>query len=244
MGCGKSKDTEDLDGNAPEGGEKKDKGKKEKATKAAKETAKAVKKVLENLEYKEFKNLGLPEIDSWFESVADVVDSVVEMGEACDTANEGVLKLLEAQEVIDAGVEDKTVKGIVIFLAKTTKAKGGKVSIEDGKLVVTSAEGCGAGWLIFDGVSKLVDALSTFVEEVPQLYPKLETFVEESKAMPDKIQSSATALGNPMKVPGIVKNGATNIKILGGVPGALKEAVTACTELLKTLKEALEAQTD
>jgi hypothetical protein len=50
-----------------------------------------------------------------------VVDSVVELGEACDTANEGVLKLLEAQEIIDAGLEDKTVKGVIEFLAKTTK---------------------------------------------------------------------------------------------------------------------------
>jgi hypothetical protein len=91
---------------------------------------------------------------------------------------------------------------------------------------VTSAEGCGAGWAIFDGVSKLVgmlrvilcyrvrsilylfvDALTTFVKEVPELYPKIEQFVEESKALPDKIQSEAQGLGNPMKVPGIVKNG-------------------------------------
>lgn len=102
------------------------------------------------------------------------------------------------------------------------QAKGGSITIEDGKLKVTSADGCGAGWLIFDGVSKLVgmccsallldlyslvDALSTFVKEVPELYPKIEQFVEESKALPDKIQSEAQGLGNPMKVPGIVKNG-------------------------------------
>lgn len=64
MGCFSSKnDTQDLDGNAkPEKGGK-DKGGKGKAA------AKA-KKVLENMEYKEFKNLGLPEIDAWFEAVA------------------------------------------------------------------------------------------------------------------------------------------------------------------------------
>jgi len=233
MGCTKSKDAEDLDGNG--GGEK-------KGNKGGKDKAKgAVKKTLENLEYKEFKTLGLSEIDSWFSSVAEVVDAVVELGGACDTANEGVLKLLEAKDIIDAGVEDKTVKGICQFMAKTTKAKGGTISIEGGKLVVTSAEGCGAGWAIFDGVSKLVDALSTFVKEVPELYPKIEQFVEESKALPDKIQSEAQGLGNPMKVPGIVKNGSANIKVLGGVPQAMKDAVSSCTELLKTLKEAFES---
>lgn len=60
---------------------------------------------------------------------------------------------------------------------------------------------------MFIFINTFLEALSTFAREVPEYYPKLEEFVEQSKALPDKIQSEASGLGNPMKVPGIVKNG-------------------------------------
>jgi len=203
-----------------------------------------LRKTLEGLEWKDFKKLGLPDIDSWFDSVAEIVNTVADLGEACDTAQEGIMKCLEATEMIEAGVEDKTVKGVVKYMVKTTKAKGGTITFSGNKLVVTGAEGCGPGWLIFDGVNKLVEALITFIKEIPELYPKIETFVQETAALPDKIQSAAAGLGNPMKIPGIVKNGATNIKILGSVPGVMKSSVESCKSLMETIKDAIEDATD
>jgi len=185
------------------------------------------------------KKLDLPDIDSWFDSVAEIVNTVKDLGEACDTAQEGVIKCCEAQEMIDEGVEDKSVKNVIMYMVKTTKKKGGTISFADGKLVVTGADDCGPGWALFDGVSKLVEALMTFVKEIPEMYPKIETFVTESIAIPDKIQAAATSM-NPLKVPTLIKNGALNVKLLGSVPGVMKAAVQSTSDLVKMIKDVID----
>jgi len=75
--------------------------------------AKKVAKTLDGLEWKEFKKLDLDEIDAWFDSVAEVVNTVADLGEACDTANEGILQLCEAKEMVDDGVPEKKFKNCI-----------------------------------------------------------------------------------------------------------------------------------
>lgn len=222
------------------GGDAKDDGKK-----VAKKGAKAVAKTLEGLEWKEFKKLELDDIDSWFDSVAEVVNAIDALGGACDTANEGILQLCEAKEMVDDNVEEKSLKSVLKYFVKTTKTKNCEIKVieNEGKITIeVSGEGCGPGWLIFDGIKKLLDALNTFVEELPPFIPKIQTFVEESAEMPDRIKAAAENLGQPLKIPGIIKKGADNIKILGSVPNVMKAALEAVKNLLQTIKNILEGK--
>jgi len=224
MGCLKSKDGE-------------------KGEKAAKKGAGKVVKTLEGLEWKEFKKLGADELDQWFDSVAEVVNTLAELGEACDQANEGILQLCEAKEMVDDGVKEKSVKSVFMYFVKTTKAKNAEVKIveSDGKITIeVSGEGCGAGWLIFDGIIKLLDALNTFVEKVPELIPKMEEFAEASKTMDEKLQTAAESAG--LKAPIMLKNGASNLKIVAAIPNVMKKAVEAVKTLLTTIRDILQGK--
>jgi len=204
------------------------------------------KKTLHSLEWKEFKKVEIDDVDAWFDSVAEVINTIKELGEACDTANEGVLKLCEAKELIDDGVKEKTVGAVVRYMVKTVKVKGGSVKVEidgDGKLTLkVEGEGCGAGWDVFDGVMKLVEALNKFVHEMITMEPKVEEFVKKTEEITEKIEAGAQGAPNPIKAATIAKNGAHDVKVLAAIPKVIVEAIKSVKELLTTLKEICEGK--
>lgn len=57
----------------------------------------------------------MDEIDEWFNSCGEVMDTVVELTEACEHANEGLLMLCEATELSQANIQDKTLEGIMRY---------------------------------------------------------------------------------------------------------------------------------
>jgi len=215
---------------------------KEKAKDGAKAVGKAVVKTLAKLEYKGFKSVEMPEIDAWFDAINEVMETIIHTGEACDEANEGVLLLCEAQEMIDAGVQDKTVQGVLNYFVKTTKSKGARLCVEsndNGTFTLTlDPPGEGAGWKIFEGILKLINALQTFIVETPTLIPKIQDAVEQSKDIPDKIQNGVMGM-NPLKAGKAIKSGAENCKSLAAIPNALKNVIESVITLLKTFKSIL-----
>jgi hypothetical protein len=55
------------------------------------------------------------DIDEWFNTCGDVMDTVVELTEGCEHANEGLLMLCEATELSQANIEDRSLEGVVRY---------------------------------------------------------------------------------------------------------------------------------
>jgi len=57
----------------------------------------------------------------------------------------------------------------------------------------------------------------------------------------DKISDGAKS-ANPMKAPGIIKNGAINTKILASIPNVMKSSVESVKKLLTTIRDILQGK--
>jgi hypothetical protein len=238
----------ELKGKAEKGGkgEKGDKTPNDKTKAAAKSAGKAIVKTLDKLTYKGFKSTEMPEIDAWFDALNEVMEVIIKTGEACDQANQGLLQLLEAQELVDANVEDKTVAGVLKYFVKATKLKNAQIEVgmnDDGSVSFDITGGSGPGWLVFEAVKNLIEALNTFVTETPTVIPKIVEAVEQSKEMEEKIQNGVSGL-NPLKAGKALKNSAENMKSLAGIPSALKSVLESVIGLVKTIYSILKDASD
>jgi len=218
--------------------------KHEKEIKTAKKVGSKIVKTLEKLEWSGFKKLHLPDIDDWFDSCGDVVELIVDLAEICDNAKEGVILLCDAKEMIDEGVEEKSVKTVIQFMLKTTKLKGGHfdVTLNDDHTIdikVVHADDCGVGWVIFDAVAHLIMALNKFIVDMIDLVPKLEDFALQCQDIPGKIETDAPMLLNPLKIPVAITHGAHNVKQMLAIPHVVKDAIHAVKELVKLIHDIL-----
>jgi len=199
--------------------------------------------MLEKLEWKEFKKTGVEAVDGWLEKVAGVVNTVKELGEACDLANEGILELYEVKEMIDENVEEKNVKNVLKYMVKTSKEKDFEIKVkcdDEGIEIEISAEGYGAGWKFFDAVVKLCIALSKFIKESPELVEKIEEFVKESQELPDKLKEALE--GQTLQLAAATPKLLHNTKNLAAIPNVLKEAIENARKLTLTLKDIFEGK--
>jgi len=213
-----------------------EKPKKDKESKA-KKVEKAVVKKLCELEYKKFKDTGMAEIDDWFNSCGEVMDTIVELTEACEQANEGLLMLCEAKELGDQEIQDKSVEGILKYFVMECKTKNIEVSIGFSDFVIDltlSSYEDSVIVFLFNGINNLVQALNTFVIEMPPLIPKVAEFVAQSADIEQKVENGVTNI-NPLKAPIALKNTALNLKNLAGIPKTLKIAFDAIIALSKTI---------
>eukprot|EP01125_Pyxidicula_operculata_P022897 TRINITY_DN9667_c0_g1_i1.p1 TRINITY_DN9667_c0_g1~~TRINITY_DN9667_c0_g1_i1.p1 ORF type:complete len:234 (+),score=52.32 TRINITY_DN9667_c0_g1_i1:87-788(+) len=208
--------------------------------KGSKDKAKKALKVLTFIKRKPFKTIGLPDMDQYFSDVQPPLDSICDMSDAIEQANDGLLMLCEVEELITAGVE-RTVAGVMRFFFTEMKKSGKDFRIginDEGNLDLICDEPEGVLGKIYKGVRDLVEAIKTLVETIPELIPQIETAVASTQDLPGKLQNAALQAGlTPTKLPGAVKKLAFNIKYLGGIPKDVKNFIKNIKDLVVTIKE-------
>jgi len=178
------------------------------------------------------------EIDDWFHSCGDVMDTIVDLTEACENANEGLLMLIEAKELSDANIEDKSLEGVLKYFVIECKTKNIQVNVGFSSdflidLTLSSTEDS-VIVLLFNGIHNLILALNTFIKEMPGLIPQMIDFVAQCQDIESKVENGVLSL-NPLQAPKAIKNSALNIKNLAGVPKTLKIAFDTIVALSKTI---------
>lgn len=57
----------------------------------------------------------MDEIDEWFHTAGEIMESIMDLTEGCEHANEGLIGLCEAAELSEAVIEDKSTEGIIKY---------------------------------------------------------------------------------------------------------------------------------
>jgi len=189
-----------------------------------------------------FKHIGIATEDEFWEALQAPLDTIHELNENLEKANEEILRLNEEAELIAENME-KDHKHVMRFLKVQMKKKEGRdmsVEVSEGYIVLTYKEKPeGILGKVLEAIIKLVEAIRHIVEEVPELIKQVEELAENVEDMPDKIQESVTsgAITNPIEIAKAVKNTAINVKLAAGAPKEIRELVEHVRELAKTLKE-------
>jgi len=198
------------------------------------------KKGLKKLERKAFKTTELPEIDDFFTKIQTPMDTVCDLSETVSGANESILALMEADEVLK-GLE-RTLKAILKFMKEDAKKSGNDFTLvigDDGKpSLEPREEPKGVSAKIYVEVKKLIDAVKEVIERVPGLKDEITEAGTAAKDLPQKAQSDATSSGlNPLQTAKALKFVGDNIKYLGGFPNDVTEFLNNIKELTETLKD-------
>jgi len=199
---------------------------------------------LSKLERHPFKEIGISAEDEFWQALQAPLDTVNELSENLNKANESILALCEDETFLAENC-DKDVKNVMKFLKKQMKKSGKdfRVDIDDGGyiIIVYKEEPEGIVGKILMAIVHLVEAIKHIVEKVPELVEQIEELVKDVHEMPNKIQESATSGGlNPLQIAKAVKNTGTNVKYAAGAPKDIKELIVAVKELAKTLKAVAE----
>jgi len=219
-------------------------GGKSKSKKIEKD-AKKVGHLLCKLERHPFKVVGIPAEDEFWSTLQAPLDTINELSDAMNDANESIIGLCEDEQFLAENVE-KNVKQIVLFMKKELKKAGHEIRIEFHDHIITvtcEANPEGIVGKILLALIKLVEAIKTIVEKVPELLKQIVELCKEVHELPNKIQASALSAGlNPLQLGKAVKNTGLNVKYAAGAPKDIKEFIENVHSLAKTLKEVGEGE--
>lgn len=200
------------------------------------------------LERKEFKKVEIEDVDGVFDSAQEACDNVTTASENIDNANGAIIALSELEELKDK-LADKAgdIKEVIkVLFADLKKNKITPVLnlAEDFSSMSIDFEAKPDGYIgkAIDAVKTLIEALQSLFEAVPKTMEDVQALVEKAKefADPEKAKSMVADAGiTGMAALSAVRNMGANVKSLGGVPGEITALVTACKELLTTLKDAI-----
>jgi len=199
---------------------------------------------LSKLDRHPFKHVGITAEDEFWQALQAPLDTVNELSENLNKANESILALCEDEAFLAENC-DKDVKHVMKFLKKQMKKSGKdfRVDIDDGGyiIIVYKEEPEGIVGKILMAIVHLVEAIKHIVEKVPELVKQIEELAKEVHEMPGKLKESATSGGmNPLEIAKAVKNTETNVKYALGAPKDIKELIVSVKDLAKTLKEVAE----
>ncbi|EDV20820.1 uncharacterized protein TRIADDRAFT_60725 [Trichoplax adhaerens] len=221
MGCGASKSTETADGTQP---------KKEKKPKKKSEP-------LDSIEMKESK---IPEIDSFFEKVAEPFKTMIDMRKALQDAVEGLTKLAKTAESPKEALRNclKDLKeglGDIGFKLEFSTEGVRFAGIDEETLPGEIKE-------IYDAFMNLFNGIKTIVTSCPKLVNDFKELVSEAKALKDNIVSAAKNAGlNPMGIAKAGKAVAVNIKTTCKAPLVCKDLLVQGKNTIKDLKDLAKA---
>ena len=192
----------------------------------------AKKKDKGNAEPAKIEATGVSAIDDVFKPAQDILDSLNGATESLNSVNANIVKAM------GLGADDSVADAIAMM---KEKAKGKfKVEIKDLKPAVTVADDAGddvkaAVAAINDGGKAMVDAIKT-LKGIPD---QAKEIVAAAKAVPGKAPAAFKEAGlSGKEIVGALKVVKTNVKAVGGIPGAAKgtlEAAKGNIELIKGL---------
>lgn len=228
-------------------GNKGSKGEK-KAKKGAKKGGKKAAGAIAKVERKEFKQLGVDEFDNTFKSIQDPLDTICDLTQNLNDANQSLLDLGKEAEFAGelAEGEEPDAKHMIKVLKRDMQKSGKQFTISfdaDGAPSLEADAGGEEEGHIAKTVAALCDlfkAVAEIMHNVPQLLEQMQAAVEQAESLKDNAKSSFEEAGlGAMEMVKAGKNLATNMKYAVGAPNDVKGLLDAVKGIVETINDAV-----
>jgi len=204
---------------------------------------KKIIKKFKKMEWKEFKVTDIVSFDEFFDSAAEPINSIIDLGSQVSDAHETLSGLFSEDFVRKSGVDEGDMVALIRCYLKEIKKAGGKVKLKlsDEGVPYLKIKGKHAEHVesFVTAIQSLVDTITELLQKSPEILSKIEDLASTCSEFPGKIKDEAGDL-NPLKLGVALKNTTSNIKYLGGVPGEFEEVVNNTQEFIELLKKCIE----
>jgi phage-related minor tail protein len=185
----------------------------------------------------------LPEIDSFFDDVQELIDEVYGLRDPIEDAKDEIIYNTDFEKIVCSNTHHAIV-GIVFALStlgdEKDLSKLFDVTLEEPFVKIDTKHAAGKLIKATDSLTDYVKNIVNARKNIERLLKKATSFAERAPELPDKAKealSGSSSLGALDKIRA-VKNTSVNCKELGKIPTLVKELQMTATNAIKELQEA------